>query len=257
MIELNIIVTVYDKEDYWPHLKKVLEGYKKIKCNYVICYSGERENFKSDFKIKNVINGGRGDDNHPSGSPHHDMDVALTIGGYDILKNNGVNKWLKICVDSWLLDEEKILDILNFIENENCAYAGNVWYSHINLSTDIFFINTNKVNIFEELKKHGKKLLDWFYDKKIPTGFEAIMKQIVTPFDHAIILDREPITVDGSRWICNELGWCMSHDLETNIKFLKNYKSNNQKVKMNKIIGDNQPYTFEKYLKYTGQLKYL
>ena len=171
MTQVNIIITVYDREDYWPYLKHILDNYKTIKCNYVVCYSGEREDFHSDFKIKNVINGGRGNDHHPYSCPHVDMDYELMMGGYELLKNNGVNNWIKLSVDSWLIDEFKIVSILNFLVEEECVYGGNIWYSHINLSSDIFFVNTRKHNIFEDLKIHGKEFLDWLYYKKIPSYY--------------------------------------------------------------------------------------
>lgn len=253
MNEINFIITVYNREDYWPHLKKILDGYKNIKSNYVVCYSGENDNFEYDFRIKNQLNGGRGNDHHIHATPYVDMDFDLMIGGYELLKNNNVTNWVKLSIDSWLVDENKIIDVVNFLNKENCVYGGNIWYSHINLSTDIFFANTEKKNIFEELKLHGKKFLDWLYYKKIPTGLENLMRYVVIPHDYAIILDREPLTADGTRWLCPKLGWCMSHCLETNIEFVKNYVSDNQSVRLKKVNGNNAPYDFDWYLKDSGQ----
>ena len=115
MKEINFIITVYDRENYWPFLKNILDTYKQIKSNYVICYSGEDDNFYSDFKIKNVINGGRGNDHHGSSSPHVDMDYDLMIGGYDILKKNNVTN-LNFALSgkrNWYFLENKIFS--NFI----------------------------------------------------------------------------------------------------------------------------------------------
>jgi hypothetical protein len=253
MKQINFIITVYDKEEYWPYLKNILDRYEKIKSNYVVCYSGNRDDFKCDFRMKNLINGGRGENHHLHSSPHVDMDYLLTLKGYDLLKSNNINNWIKLSVDSWLLDEDKIIQIMDFLENENCVYGGNIWYSHINYSTDIFFANTNEINIFEDLKTNGVKFLDWLYDKKIPTGLENLMRYMVIPYNHAIIVDREPLDADSTRWMCPKLGWCMSHCLETNIDFLNNRIKDVEPVNMKKINGNNNPYTFEGYLKDSGQ----
>jgi hypothetical protein len=253
-MEINFIITVYDKENYWSHLKKILDEYRLIKCNYVVCYSGSKSDFDCDIKMENLINGGRGNNHHIHATPYADMDYLLTIAGYDFLKSNGVTNWIKLSVDSWLINENKILDIFNFIIKESCVYAGNIWYSQINLSTDIFFANTSNKNIFEDLKKHGGKFLDWLYYKKIPTGLENLMRYIVIPYNHAIILDREPLISDSTRWICPKLGWCMSHCLETNIDFLKNYLPDGEIAKLKKINGNNIPYSFDYYLKDSGQI---
>lgn len=253
MKEINFIVTIYNREDYWPYLKNILDSYKKIKSNYVLCYSGENPNFTCDIRRPNLINGGRGNDHHEHACVYADMDYLLTLEGYNALKNNGVNSWVKICVDSWLLNEDKIIQIIDFIDNNDCVYAGNYWYTHINLSTDIFFANTKKNNIFNDLINYGPQFLDWLYSNKIPTGLENLMRYIVIPYDHAIIMDREPLAADTTRWMCPKLGWCMSHDLSTNIKFLNEYIPDNSPVVMSKINSNNAPYSFEWYLRDSGQ----
>jgi hypothetical protein len=253
MKEINFIITVYDKEAYWPYLKNVIDSYKKIKSNYILCYSGEDNNFQCDIKRKNVINGGRGNNHHEHSCPYVDMDYNLILDGYNLLKENGVKDWIKLSVDSWLLDENKILQIFNFLENNQCVYGGNYWYTHINLSTDIFFVNTRDHNIFNDLYTYGPKFLDWLYYNKIPTGLENLMRYIVIPYNHAIIMDREPMSADGTRWLCSKLGWCMSHDLGTNIEFLKKYQSDDIPVNMIKINSNNIPYDFDLYLKDSGQ----
>lgn len=245
MKEINFIITVYNRENYWSYLKSILDNYKQIKSNYVICYSGEDDNFYSDFKIKNTINGGRGSDHHMHSSPHVDMDYDLIIGGYNILKKNNVTNWIKLSVDSWLLDETKIIEIFDFLTNEDCSYAGNNWYSKFNKSTDIFFANTKNQNILEDFKKNGKEFLDYLYDIKSPEGLERLMNYIIEPYNYAIISDREPIVADSTRWMVPKLGWCMSHNLETNIEFLKTYIPNGEKVILEKVKGNLIPYNFD------------
>jgi hypothetical protein len=253
MIEVNFIITVYDKEEYWPYLKDIINKYKNIKSNFVVCYSGIDDNFDYDIKIKNLVNGGRGNNHHVNSCSYADMDYDLTIKGYEFLKKNNVKNWIKLSVDSWLLDEKKLIEILNFMNENSFAYGGNIWYSHINLSTDIFFANTQKNNIFEDLKLHGKKFLDWLYEKKIPTGFENLMRYVVIPYDHFLILDREFLEDDNHRHECGTLGWCMFHKLENNINFMKKYKSDNNPPTFRKIKGNDSPYSFEWYLLDSGQ----
>lgn len=77
-----------------------------------------------------------------------DSDYELTILGYDFLKKNGTTNWIKLSVDSWLIDEDKIINIFEDLESKNCVYANDKWYSHINLSTDIFFANKEKCRYF-------------------------------------------------------------------------------------------------------------
>jgi hypothetical protein len=245
MKEINFIITVYNRENYWPYLKNILDNYKKIKSNYVICYSGDDDNFYSDFKIKNVINGGRGNNHHASSTPYVDMDYDLIIGGYNILKNNNVTNWIKLSVDSWLLDEIKIIEIFDFLINEDCVYAGNNWYSNFNKSTDIFFANTKNQNILEDFKKNGKEFLNYLYNVKNPSGLERLMNYIIEPYNYAIITNREPIDAESTRWLVPELGWCMSHNLETNIEFFNTYASIGKKVTLEKVKGNLIPYNFD------------
>ena len=98
-MDVNFIITCYDREDYWPYLKKILDSYQTIKPHVAYCYSGVKEDVECDFRCSN-----RG---------HIEGDTDLMIGGYNLLKDNGVDKWIKLSVDSWLIDEEKIIELFN------------------------------------------------------------------------------------------------------------------------------------------------
>jgi hypothetical protein len=252
-MNINFIVTCYDKEEYFPYLEKIIKSYKRIKPNIVLCYSGNDDKFPCNIKIENTINGGRGNNHHEHACLYADTDYELTMLGYDFLKTNGVNNWIKLSVDSWLIDEDKIINILEELDSQNCVYAGNIWYTHINLSTDIFFANTKNNNIFEDLKNHGKEFLDWLYNNKIPTGFENLMRYIVIPYNYLIIKGREPLDSDKTRWMCPELGWSMSHDLNTNISFYEKYVSNKKRAEVIKILGNNIPFSMQWYKQDSGQ----
>jgi hypothetical protein len=244
-MNVNFIITCYNREEYWPELKKILDSYEIIKPHVALCYNGSDENFECDFRCQYKPNGGRGNDRHPSGCDYADADCELTLGGYDFLKSNGVNLWVKLSIDSWLLDEKKLIQILKNIENQNCAYAGNIWYKRINMSTDIFFANTNKNNIFEDMKLHSVEFFDYLYSIPNPEGFEHLMYFISRQYDRLIIMDREPLNANVSRWFCHKLGWTMSHLLEENLKFMEEYKSDNKEVTFQKINGTNVPYDLE------------
>jgi hypothetical protein len=246
---VNFIITCYDKEIYYPYLKSILSSYKKIRPHVALSYNGEIKNFnyEFDFCYKTIYkpNGGRGSDRHPHGCDYADADFELTIGGYECLKNNGVSNWVKLSIDSWLIDENKIIQIVKELKKQKCAYAGNYWYQTKNLSTDIFFANTEFNNIFEDMKTHGVEFFDYLYDVKNPEGFEFFMGFIANQYDKLIILDREPLDASTTRWFVNNLGWTMSHILDTNINFLKTYNKNNSLVSFNKIQGNGVVYNLE------------
>jgi hypothetical protein len=246
-MQVNFIITCYNKESYWSHLKSVIESYKIIKPHVALCYNGSDENFECDFRCQYKPNGGRGNDRHPSGCDYADADYELTMGGYHFLKSNGVNLWVKLSIDSWLLNENKLIQILEKLEHENCAYGGNIWYKRVNMSTDIFFANTKNNNIFEDMSKYGVEFFDYLYSIPNPEGFEHLMYFISRQYDRLIIVDREPLKADSTRWECPKLGWVMSHDLEWNIKFKEDYVSDNDNVTFDKIIGNGVPYNLEKH----------
>jgi hypothetical protein len=245
-MDVNFIITCYDKESYWEHLKSIIESYTIIKPHIALCYNGLDETFKSDFKCEYKPNGGRGNDRHPSGCDYADADYELTMGGYDVLKNNGVRLWVKLSIDSWLLDEKKIIKILNNLISEDCAYGGSIWYEKYNMSTDIFFANTMNDNIFEDLKIYGVEFFDYLYSQPNPQGFEFLMTFMSKQYNRLIINQRKLLHNGlGHRWSCPELGWTMSHNLNENILFKEKYIPNNNLVTFSKIKGTNVQYSLE------------
>ena len=194
MEEINFIVTCFDKEKYWPFLKTILEKYKKIKANYVIAYNGNIEGF-SEIKIHN--------------SGHHQGDMELTLVGYEALKHNGCGRFVKLSVDSWIIDESRIIDIFEKMQSKKGSnYAGCHWDIYESLSTDIFFATSD---LFEKLKKV----------RKITDMYERIMFNIASnPY---IITERHPVHWDN-RWKCEKLKWTMHHDLDQNIANYEKYK---------------------------------
>ncbi len=243
-MDVNFIITCYNKESYWPYLKSIIESYSKINPHIVLCYNGVDTNFECDFKCEYKPNGGRGNDRHPSGVDFADADCELTIGGYNFLKKNGVNLWVKLSIDSWLLNENKLIQILEKLDSEDCSYGGNIWYENYKMSTDIFFANTKKYNIFEDLNEYWIKFFDYIYSIQSNKGFEDLMFFISRQYDRLIILEREPLNYI-TRWVCPELGWTMSHDLETNLKFKEVYVGGEEQVTFKKLNATGVPYNLE------------
>jgi hypothetical protein len=205
-MEINFIITCFNREDYWPYLKKIIQSYKKIKPNITYCYSGDNKDILCDYRCKN-----RG---------HVEGDTDLMIGGYNLLKNNGINKWIKICVDSWLLDEQKIIDIFNIMEKNEFVYAGNKWGGDNYFSTDIFFaIDDN----FKFMKKFTEGAIN--YIENIDYSIEGWMRTLaVNSNKYYIIPEREPIIgTYGNRFFVENLSWTMKHDLKDNIEQTNQY----------------------------------
>ena len=208
-MDVNFIITCYNREDYWPYLKKILDSYKTIVPHIAYCYSGVKEDEVCDFRCEN-----RG---------HIEGDTDLMIGGYNKLKNNGVNKWIKICVDSWLIDEQKIIDIFNLMDKNDFVYSGNMWTGERWWSTDIFFVREND---FEFMKKFTEGAIN--YIENVDYSIEGWIRNLaVSSGKYYIIPEREPISGGyGNRFFVDALSWTMKHDLNENIETANLYLKN-------------------------------
>jgi len=221
-MDINFIITNYNREDYWPYMKQILNSYEHIIPHVVYCYSGLNDEV-CDFRCTN-----RG---------HIEGDTDLMIGGYNHLKNNNVKRWIKLSIDSWLLDEQKIIDIFNIMENEDMVYAGNKWTGEPWWSTDIFFAREND---FEFMKKFCEGALH--YIENIDYSIEGWIRNLaVSNGKYYIIPDREPIQGNfGNRFYVDSLSWTMKHDLRENIETANRYidilMEKNPDLKMTKLI---------------------
>ena len=206
-MDINFIVTCYDKEEYWPYLEDILKSYKKIKANYVLVYTGNKLDFNPTIRIPN-----RG---------HSRGDYDCIINGYKYLKERtNTSRWIKIGIDSWLLNEDVLISKFNEMERNTCGYAG-VWWdsSHDDISTDIFLADTSFGNAFESIEKHE-------VPDHLTPRFEVYMAQMLNAYKIKclILMERDPCW-SHYRWKCPALGWTMSHKLQENLDFLKNYKN--------------------------------
>jgi len=201
VIDVNIIVTCYNKEEYLHGLLETFSLYKHIKPHIVICYSGDMDSFPCHIRVAN-----RG---------HQLGDIDLTLLGYNYLKSNGFSKFIKISIDSWLLNDLKLVDIFKFMEAQQSAYAGNLWFSEQSpsLATDIIIADTRFGNIFESFAWDNH-----FFETSL---FSTIIKNQF----HALILKHRVPVVPDFRFCCPGLDWIMDHDLKKNLEYLWAYKN--------------------------------
>lgn len=205
-MEINFIVTCYDKEEFWPYLEDILKSYKKIKANYVLVYTGNKTEFNPTVRIPN-----RG---------HSRGDYDCMLAGYRYLRERTTcNRWVKIGVDSWLLDEDKLIEKFNLMELNGCGYAGIWWDSHHDdISTDIFLVDTIFGNTFEAIAQHD-------VPDQLTPRLELYMAQVLQHYGikTLLLMERDPCW-SHFRWNCPALGWTMSHKLQENLDFLKLYR---------------------------------
>lgn len=200
-MEINFIITCFDKEEYYHGALQVLKSYKTIIPKIAFVYNGSSLHFPADIKINN--------------KGHQLGDIELTLAGYNYLKNTSqTNRYVKLCIDSWLLNENIIIEIFNGMHKNQSCYAGNYWFenSKNSLSTDIFFVDLNHGNIFEKF--------EWDGDHFETSMFKTLQKMngIVS-----IISSREPVH-PHNRFACDSLQWTMSHEIKENLNQL--WKSN-------------------------------
>lgn len=203
-MEINFIVTCYDKEEYWPHLENILKSYKKIKANYVLVYTGKNTDFNPTVRIAN-----RG---------HSRGDYDCMVAGYNYLKENKCTRWIKIGIDSWLLDEDVLINKFNEMEKNACGYSGIWWDSHHDdISTDIFLADTLFGNVFEAISKHD-------VPENLTPRLELYMAKVLQAYSikTLLLMERDPCW-SHYRWNCPALGWTMSHKLQENLDFAKKY----------------------------------
>jgi hypothetical protein len=204
--KINFIITCYNREQYWEYLKQILDNYKLIESNYVITYNGVDNNFPAVYVGKN-----RG---------HQLGEYDCIIKGYETLVPIS-HRWVKLSVDSWLLNEEKILDIFKKMEENKCGFAGQYWNpDNKDISTDIMFVDTRFGNILEIMKNNT------FQNNNKKNKMEKYVYNLLIENNIKIhfIPERYPVHWEN-REKCEKLNWTMSHDLQENINCVKKYSN--------------------------------
>ena len=187
-MNVNFIITCYNREAYWPHLHKLIMSYKTIIPHIAFCYNG-MSNMDCDYRCDNPgLSAGDG---------------KMICGGFNALKNNGIHRWIKLSVDSWLCNEQVIFTLLDLMDSKKLHYIGSDW-DKTGFSTDIMFADSIFMNEFVnnitniKLEKHCKNIAH-------KLGFYHIIP-------------------NRGRSLNTTLGWTMQHDLKKNLEFLNAQK---------------------------------
>jgi hypothetical protein len=203
-MDINFIVTCHNREDYLPYLEEVFKSYKKIIPHHFICYNGDKSYFPCDLRIKN-LGFQRGEN-------------SLIKLGYEVSKHyNDYPRFVKIGIDTFMLNEDVIISIFKQLEEKQLPYAGQ-WECRpgITLTSDIFFCDTRFGNVFETLEaKDDKEIMERKMEKavrKIGKGWLPIERELSTERDTG-------------------LGVVKSHDIGYNLEAFKNFKTTIFKIK--------------------------
>jgi hypothetical protein len=195
-MDINFIVTCFDHEDYLPYLEEVFKSYKKIIPHYFICYNGKKDYFPCHLRIQNF--------------GLHMGDLMLIKTGYELSKfYNDFPRFVKIGIDTFLLKEDKIIEIFSQMEDGKNFFAGQ-WDNipGITIKSDIFFCDTRFGNVFDNLKFDETQRLEGLLAnavRKEGKGWLPIVRSVTENYDE-------------------ELGWVFSHNIGYNIESFKKFK---------------------------------
>jgi hypothetical protein len=202
-MEVNFIVTVFDKETYLPHLFEVLDSYSLVRPTVTIAYNGPRHDFQCNVRRPNM------------GLQHGDHD--LTVSGYNHFRtlNDGF-RFIKIGIDTFLLDEKLIVHIFETMERGQCCYAGNRWHHEDSptLATDIIFLDTRFGNPLDP--PHGMAKVGHDYESWM---WHSIHSKNLKWLE---IEQRKPVHM-ANRHECEKLKWTMHHQLERNVENMRKW----------------------------------
>lgn len=197
---IGFIVTCFDREAYWPHLRRILAGYSHVRPRITYCYTGSDADHRCDVRLANP--------------GHSEGDLRMTLAGYRLLLerhgNEGLHRFMKLSVDSWPCDEGMLISIARRMEALRACYGGAYWHWNRpgSLSTDVFMAETRFGNVFEQLAAF-----------RGPGDFETVMDKVVAATGRAYLIpERHPVHLQN-RWRCDKLKWTMSHDLQENIHY--------------------------------------
>ena len=197
---MGFIVTCFNREAYWPHLRRILAGYTHLRPRIAYCYNGADPSHPCDLRLANP--------------GHSEGDLLMTLAGYRWLLDRhggqGLCRFMKLSVDSWPCDEAMIVSIARRMEALRACYAGAYWHWNRpgSLSTDVFMADTRFGNVFAELPRH-----------RGCGDFETLMQAAVqTTGRPYLIPERHPVHLQN-RFGCDQLKWTMSHDLQENVRY--------------------------------------
>lgn len=210
-MEVNFIITCFDKEAFAIKNIEIINSYKRIRPNIFLAYNGNDGTFPCNSKISNL---------------------GLQLGEYSLIKEaythlketTNTNLWVKVSADSWLCDENYLYMLLTLLQNSDIGYFGSFWNHEQQLSSDIFLVNTEKYNLFEEFFDVVEENKEGLENGTIVLEnllFYATKRKGI-PF--RINPYRNPVH-PNNRNVCYKAGWTMEHDLEKNLENLKMFQS--------------------------------
>jgi hypothetical protein len=188
---VNFIITAHDKEDFRHYCLRVIDSYKRIKPRVVLAYNGDDPEFPCDLRR----------DNH--GHQHGDRD--LTLAAYSTFTTS--SRYIKLGIDSFLLEEQVLIDIFTRMEKAGCCYAGNRWgnESEESLATDVIILDTRFGDPLKDLPTEGPSYEHWLFNNVRRLGLKALM-----------LRERIPVH-PHNRMECPPLRWTMHHQLQQNL----------------------------------------
>jgi hypothetical protein len=196
-MKVNILITYYDKEEFIPYLLQILNSYKTLEPTILQVYTGSKQDVKADLKY--LL--------HPS--MQQQRDYSMLMEGIKAFKQINENKrFLKLNSNTWPLDETKLIDIFNKLDELKLPIASNYWNNNQkgSLATDILLMDLNYGHLFTAADK--------FYQTTEITLDRALQKIKKEPL---IIEEREPVHWKNL-WECQQLKWTMYSNLNMNIE---------------------------------------
>jgi hypothetical protein len=215
MTDLNAIVTCHNRETYWPYLRSILSSYTLINPHIAYVYNGSDPSHLCDIRIPN--------------SGHALGWTESVIAGYHHLStlNPTVNNWLVLCVDSWPLSDSILLQILSSMTASSADYAGAIWLGPDYLAVDIFLCTSRFLHRFSLDAIPIIQSSDLSKECAPEKAARLVCQSLSSP--PYLIPERSPVTNDHpTRFSVPTLHWTMSHNLQTNIDALNQYRAQHQ-----------------------------
>jgi hypothetical protein len=201
MMDIGFVITANIREHYLPQCLRAIKSYQRIHPKIAVCYNGNQSSFPCDVRLVN------------KGHQHGDLD--LTVNGLAHLIQRGAQRrFIKIGVDTLLLNESVLMNIFWEMERNMCCYAGNRWGSEQEPSyaTDIIFLDTQYGNPFDRLNSEDGASFEWWMFNAIKN---ASMKALIIP-------ERVPVH-PRNRMECAALHWTMHHQFDNNVENMRKW----------------------------------
>ncbi len=195
-MDVNVLITFFDKEDHLPYLLQILNSYKILKPTVLQVYTGTNPDVKANLKY-----------NLPTNALDQ-REYSMLVEGAKAFKSvNQTKRFLKLNSNTWPLDEQKIVDIFNKLDELERPVATNYWTNNQpgSFAADIFLADTRFGNVFAPANKFLRTT-------------ELTLHSVIQNLSHQpyLIEEREPVHW-RNLWECKNLKWVMYNDLQQNL----------------------------------------